>query len=130
MKRIYVCIGIFAVVVVFSVICHNYVSSTVRQTSELLKSAAESREAGDFAAAREYADLAWEKWRTLTDLSNYVLSDLTVAADVTISLSRVVVLASGEDSERFREEVTATVLLLEHFLGDNQNVLGGVNRPE
>jgi hypothetical protein len=129
MKRIYVCIGIFLVVVTFSVISQLYVSDTVRETVDFLKKAQESHSDGDLPSAREYTAKAWEKWRELTDWSNYVLSDLTVASDVTLSLTRVVVLSYDGDGDRFQEEIAATVLLLEHFLADNQNVLGGVNRP-
>jgi hypothetical protein len=121
-KRIYLCIAIFAALVIFATVCEIYVTNTVRQTSRLLAQAADSRRAGDYSLSREYADSAWEKWRSLNAKSRFVLSDLTISADVTVSISRVTVLASGSDSERFIEECTATIMMLEHFIADNQNM--------
>ena len=126
MKRIFVCIGIFAVLVTFAAVCEFYVSDTVEQTAALLANAVESRKVGDNAASIEYADSAWEKWRELTKKSNFVLADLTIVSDVTVSLVRVSTLAHGDDSERFVEECAATIVMLEHFLADNQDVGDGV----
>ena len=126
MKRIYFCTGLFVVIFAFAFMCNVYVSATVEQTAQLLADAAESRRNGDSSAASEAADSAWEKWSGLAKYSGYVLSDLTIVADVTVSLARVGMLAQTDDSDRFLEECTATIVLLELFLADNQRVLGGM----
>jgi hypothetical protein len=120
---------IFIALIAFAAVCEYYVAGMVRDTKQLLLHANDSRRAGDYAMAREYSDSAWDKWSSLSKRSSYVLSDLTIVADVTVSLSRVVTLSYGEDSQRFLEESIATILLLEHFIADNNNVLGGVNSP-
>jgi hypothetical protein len=130
MRRIYVCVGIFVVIIAFSVVCHIYVKDTIQKTTDLLTKATESHSIGDYESARAYVDSAWVKWQEMSNIGNLVLSDLTVAVDVTISLSRVVSLAEGEDKERFREETAAAILLLEHLKADNHNVWGGLNRPD
>jgi hypothetical protein len=124
-KRIYLCIGIFISVIAFSVFCQFYITNTVEQMYQLLNKAAESRIAGDYPASREYADSALKKWRGLTKRSSYILADLTIAADVTVSLSRVAMTARTDDSNRFLEECAATILMLEHFLAYNNNFLDG-----
>ncbi|MCL2037303.1 MAG: DUF4363 family protein [Oscillospiraceae bacterium] len=124
MKRIGICIGIFAALFVFASISENYAMNKIKQTGLFVSQAVEARRAGDFESAKENAEFAWEEWRSLSKMSNYVLSDLTIIADVSVSLSRVVTLAQGDDSERFFEECTATILLLKHFKSDNKNLLG------
>ncbi|MCL1789337.1 MAG: DUF4363 family protein [Oscillospiraceae bacterium] len=126
MKRVLICAVLFVAVVIYAIFCQVYVSGTVKQTNALLAQAAESRQVGDTSVSREHVDSAWEKWNLLTKKSGFILADLTVTADVTISLSRVVSLSRTDDSDRFFEECAATILLLEHFLGDNQNFLDGV----
>jgi len=121
MKRIYVCIGILVVLVALTAISEIYVANTVKQTTLLLSNAIESSGAGDDTAAREYADSAWKQWRSLTQKSGYVLADLSIVAEVTVSLSRVSTLAYSDNSDRFLEECAATIVMLEHFLADNQD---------
>ncbi|MCL2071485.1 MAG: DUF4363 family protein [Oscillospiraceae bacterium] len=125
MKRIYFCTVLFVFVVVYSLSCQIYVSNAINRTIEHLNQASESRKNGDFAASAEHAHSAWSEWRGLTKRSSYVLADLTVAADVSISLSRVASVANTDDTDRFIEECTASILLLQHFLADNKNVLDG-----
>ena len=127
MKRIYVCAVIFVVIVGFTLVCENYVSATVDETVQLLEQAAQSRRDGDYPQSREYADSAWQKWRDFSRHSDYILVDLTIAADVTVSLARVGMLADTDDNERFLEECVATILMLEHFLADNRNVFDGMH---
>jgi len=109
------------VLVAYAAVCELYVSSAVNQTSELLNKAVENRQNGDYAASQEYADKAWETWRTLTARRGFVLADLSMISDVTVSLARVSVIAQSDDSDRFLEESIATLLMLEH-LSDNQNI--------
>jgi hypothetical protein len=105
----------------------------IGQTARLLASAGESLSEGDYAAVREHTDSAWENWRGFTEKGNYVLADLSIIADATVSMSRIVSLSKAElsdsdVSERFREECAATILMLEHFLSDNQDIgeMGGI----
>jgi hypothetical protein len=112
---------------VFAILCEIYVLDAIRDTAELLNLAVQSRESGDYPLSREYTETAWEKWRALTNKSNYVLADLTIASDITISLSRVMSLSEGNDDERFKEECKATVMYLEHFMADNHNVISGAD---
>ncbi|MCL1866092.1 MAG: DUF4363 family protein [Oscillospiraceae bacterium] len=126
MRKIYFCLGILVALIIFVNLCENYVTNTVRDTSELLIQSVESRESGDLPQSREYIDTAWDKWRSLCKKSNLVLSDLTIVADVTVSLSRVISLSETDDDDRFTEECSATIMLLEHFAADNKNVFGGV----
>jgi hypothetical protein len=127
-KRIYVCTGIFVLILAFTAVSEFYVARAVDKTTQMLVSAIESREAGDYEKSKEYADTAWESWRELTRKSSLVISDLTIVSDVTVSLSRVTTLSlseSSENNERFIEECTATIIMLEHFLADNQDVSAG-----
>jgi len=121
-RRIYVCIGIFAVIIAYAVVCEIYVANTVRQTTELLGNAAESRSNGDYSAAGEYVDSAREKWCGLTRQRGFILANLTMIPEVAVSLSRVSTLAhspNSDDTARFFEEYKATIQMLEHFLLEN-----------
>ena len=127
MKRVYICCAVFVVIMVYSYFTERYVKRAVDETSHCLSAAMSERRNGDTAAAFEHADAAWHSWRELTKYSSYILADLTIASDVTVSLARVRVLAESGDDERFAEECIATVLLLEHFLADNRNFLDGLH---
>ena len=126
MKRICFCAALFVAVVIYSVISHVYVSNTVKGTAVLLVKANDSRKSGDHTSSREYVDAAWEKWHGFSVRGAYVLADVTIAVDVTVSLARVVSLSRTDDDDRFNEECIATILMLEHFLGDNKNLLDGM----
>ena len=113
------------ITIAFAVICEIYVTSTINQASQYLVKATESRRAGDYEASKEYADLAWGKWREITNKSGYILADLTITSDVSVTLSRIGMLSQTDDNERFLEECTAGIIVLEHFLADNKNFLDG-----
>ncbi|MCL1903079.1 MAG: DUF4363 family protein [Oscillospiraceae bacterium] len=127
MKRVYLCGVLFIAVIAYSIFCQVYVSRNIHLTTEMLSQAAQERQAENYAVSRDYADSAWNTWTALTKKSGFMLADLTVAADVTVSLSRVVTLSRSGETERFIEECAATILMLEHFLGDNQNFMDGVS---
>ena len=115
----------FAVVSGYSFWCERYVVNSIGQAEELLSQAVESRTMGDYDTSREYVDLAWNEWKNLTKKSGYILADLTIAADVTIAISRARSVSRTDDSERFIEESAVAILMLEHFLADNRNFMDG-----
>jgi hypothetical protein len=128
MKRILLCTGVIGILIAYAVISDLYVRNCAQQTAYSLSRAVQSSIAGDSAEVRRYADSAWETWQKLCERGVFVLADLTVSSDVAISLVRVGVLAYGDDSARFVEEAVAAIMLLEHFVADNQSIMGGISQ--
>ena len=127
-KRIFLCMGIFVILMAYAVICHIHVSSSVYETITLLNRAVESYESGDYPASQKHAIAAYDNWKKLSDKGGLVLVDLTLAADIAVSLTRVKTIAVIESGDhRFAEECMATIAMLKHFLEDNQNLL--TSRP-
>jgi hypothetical protein len=121
MKKVWLCVTAFLLLIAYSVVCEFYVVNTIKKTTVFLENAAVSRENGDYNASREYVDAAQRKWLEIVGKSNFLLIDLTAVSDVSVSLSRVATLVEGENTDRFREENRVAILLLRHFLSDNQS---------
>ncbi|MCL2754527.1 MAG: hypothetical protein FWD35_02265 [Oscillospiraceae bacterium] len=91
MKKVYVCIAVFALLSGFAIFCDMFVSSKVGEIVANLE--------------QEQFEEAREQWHALIKYSNFIMVDLTLVSDVSVSLTR--------------EEKNVAVLLLKHFLSDN-----------
>jgi len=123
-KKVYACIAILIVLIGFTVACELYVASTINQTIELLEKAEKSYSGKDHTTTLKHIQAAEQKWHNLIDKSNFLLADLTLVPEVTTSLARVRALvkySSDSSHERFNEENIIAILLLKHFLKDNQS---------
>ena len=122
MKKVYTCIVVLALLIGYAAGCQIYVSGSINRTVNHLENAAQGRIYGDYDASRAHAIAAQEEWHKLLAKSDFLLADLTIAPEVTVSLSRVSTLAATESTDnRFYEEKNVAILLLRHFLSDNQD---------